>query len=152
MHDLGRAKAAVSVTGVATAGALVVRGVAVVAAGWRDAAAAGPVGRVGVPVAGLKAECNELRRHVIEGHCAIVHLSAITWVLGIVRGAADGVRAIDGWQKRQVAAGVIHQTTAESHRVLIFVEPGAEIGHCADEHLLWLPVGAVVAVYAAAIG
>jgi len=42
----------------------------------------GPVRHIGIPVTLLQAKCDELRRHVVESDCAVMHLSAVARILG----------------------------------------------------------------------
>src|SRR5271157_292793 len=146
------AEGTISKAGVTAACALVVRRIAVIAAGRRNAAVAGPVGHVGVAIAGLRAEGDELAWHIVDGDGSVVHLSAVPAVLGKVRGARDGRGAVDGRQQCEVTAGVVHLPAAQGQRITVLVEPEAQVAHPAYEFLLGLAVGAIVAVDAAGVG
>src|ERR1700733_4372906 len=112
----------------------------VVTAGRRNAAVPRPVGNIRVTIAFFEEEGYELGRHVVESDCSVMHLRAITRVLGEVRRAGYCRCAVNRWQQGEVSAGVIHKAAAEGHRVAVLIEPSAQISHCADEHLLWLSV------------
>ena len=88
--DIRGAGTAISETRRGAAGTSILRRKSVVATGRCDAATARPIRNIGVAIALFQAESDELARHVVERDGAVVHLRAITRVLGKVRSSAEG--------------------------------------------------------------
>ena len=156
--QLSLSQASIAETGWSTVGAGILRRLTIVDGraaqrGRRgDSAAASPVRHVGVAIALLKPEGNELARHVVEGDCPVMHLGAIPAVLRKVRCPRDSRGAVNGGQQGQVATRVVHLTAAQCHGEEIFLEPIAVVHHPAHECLLGPAVLAVVAIHTTGVG
>src|SRR5262245_51620853 len=77
----------------------------------------------------LTAEGDVLLGHPVESKRRIPSLERIAGVLCEVGRTADGVGAIDGWQKNEVTSGVIHHAASHRHAIRVFLEPEAVVHH-----------------------
>src|ERR1022692_4619444 len=118
------------------AGADVLRGRAVISAGRGDAAAARPIGDIGMPVSRLCKPRDVLFGHIVESDGRVPHVGLVPGIGGEVGRARDGIGAIDGREQREIAARVGHLAAAERDGKLVLVEPNPVVDHPTQEGLL----------------
>src|ERR1035441_343774 len=136
--------------GRAAAGASVLPGRTCISAGRGYAAAAGPIGHVGMPVSGLRPPCDVLFGHIMKRNRGVPHVGLVPGIGGEIGRARDGIGAIDGREQREIAARVGHLAAAERDGKLVLVEPNPVVKHPTQEGLL-RPALATVASYATTV-
>src|ERR1035441_223819 len=132
------------------AGADVLRGRAIISAGRSYAAAAGPIGDIGMPVSRLCKPRDVLFGHPVESDGRVPHVGLVPGIRGEVGRTGDGIGSVDGREQRQIAARVGHLPAAERDGKLVLVQPNPVVDHPTQEGLL-RPALATVASYASTV-
>src|ERR1039457_4039381 len=101
-------------------------------------------------ITNLRPPGDVLLGHPVEGDRRVPHVGLITRIFREVRSAGDGIRSVDGWQQRKVAARVGHLAPPEGNGILVLVPPNPVVNHPSLE-VLRRPALTAVASNAAAI-
>src|ERR1700690_1792407 len=108
----------------------------VVAARRREPAPPRPVRDVRVAISGFSPPRDVLFGHVLKIGGRVPHVGLVARICREVRRTRDGIRAIDGRQKGEIAARVVHHAAAERKGVFVLPPPRPVINHPAQERLL----------------
>src|SRR5262249_45276004 len=114
-----------------------------------DAAFAGEIWRVRVPIVVFGAERHELARHEVERGLGIPGLEEVARVIREIRRSRKRRGAVDWRHQHQIAARVVDRASADGERESILVEPEALIRHESEKVLRWRIRGAAATADAA---
>src|ERR1700682_5331019 len=87
------------------------------------------IGYVCVAIAVLPAEGDVLFRHIVEGDRSIPSLEGVAGIRRKVRRSGERISSVDRWDQHEVAARVVHLSTADGKSIQVLLEPPAVVSH-----------------------
>ena len=132
----------------------VIRGSSGISARRRNAATAGPVRHIRVPVVIFPAERDVLLGHVVKRDGRIPRLERISRILRKVRrirGRRNRGFSVDRRQQHQIASRIVDFPAAQRQAEQVVMEPEAVVKHVSQKALLGAARFIAIATHAAAI-